>query len=87
MGATGGGGACEDETYKIGNHLKSDNPPGVTGFDFSLFFCFGVVQNFLDLLPRNFDFHNKRFCFDYGCKDKAKKRHFVEVSQSLIIST
>lgn len=80
MGATGGGGTCEDEAYKIGNHFQCDNPPGVTGFDFSLFFCFRVVQNFLDLFPGNFDFHDKRFCFDFWCKNIAKKGNFVEAS-------
>ena len=80
MSAAGGCGTCEDEAYKIGDHFQRDNPPGVTSFDFSLFFCFWVVQNFLDLLPRNFDFHDKRFCFDYGCKGTSKKGNFDEAS-------
>ena len=80
MSAAGRSGTCEDESYKIGDYFQCDNPPRVTSFDFSLFFCFGVIQNFLDLLPGNFDFHNKRFCFDFRCKGIAKKGKLVELS-------
>ena len=57
VGATGGDGTGEDESYGVGHDLEDDDPPGVVGFHTSLLSLLGVGQDGLDLLFTEFDFH------------------------------
>lgn len=55
--AGSGGHTCEDKTDEVGDYLKSDDPPRVGGFHSSFLSLLGVIDDLLDLLFCEFDFH------------------------------
>ena len=57
MGATGGDGTGEDESYGVGHDFEDDDPPRVVGFHTCLLSLLGVGQDGLDLFFTEFDFH------------------------------
>lgn len=72
MGATGGDGTGEDESYGVGHDFEDDDPPGrcslhcfdssvfaaIAGFHASLLSLLGVGQDGLDLFFVKFYFHD-----------------------------
>ena len=56
-GAGDGSGACQDKAADVGDDFDHDKPPRVVDFHFGWAGRLWVVEDFLDLLVADFDFH------------------------------
>ena len=75
----GGGDTTKDEAYNISNGLEDDDPPRVANLDSCGLCLLGVVENGVDLLLGDFDFHGLFVFFE--CKDTIEKRKKTILSQ------